>query len=123
MPGVDLTNQFPNSVMAKAVKLGHSRMVASDVPSIAVGDQLQVDVTTVKTLTVPSTTGANASSATYAVVTAIGGSLYYTVDGTTPSASNYAGVVAAGAAVPFYGLQFLQALKFFGTTMSVAYSQ
>lgn len=116
MAGVDLLNQFPNSKMAKAVKLGQSRFQSSDEPSSPVGSQMNVDISTAGPLAVPDT-------ATYAVISAIGGPLYYTVDGSTPSAANYAGTVAAGGAVPFYGNAFLQNLKVFGTSASVVYFQ
>ncbi|MEL7086859.1 MAG: hypothetical protein AAGL98_00205 [Planctomycetota bacterium] len=124
MAGVDTQNQFPNSMMANAVKLGQSRFQSQDVPSIAMGQQANVPIAAATALTIPTVIGPPDNSSlqpTYAVVTAIGGALYYTIDGTVPSATNNAGQVAAGASVPFYGLGLLQALKFIGTNMSVGY--
>jgi len=123
MAGVDTENQFPNSMMANAVKLGQSRMVSADVPDVAMGQQPNVSVAAETALTIPTGVGPDGAvlSPTYAVVTAVGGPLYYTIDGTVPSSANYAGTVAQGAAVPFYGLGLLKALNFQGTTMSVAY--
>jgi hypothetical protein len=116
MAGVDLLNQFPNSKMARAVKVGQSRFQSSDEPSTSIGSQMQLDISTAKALTVPA-------GATYAVITAVGGPLYYTTDGSDPSAANFAGTVAAGGAVPFYGADFLAGLKLFGTSASVVYMQ
>jgi len=128
MAGVDSENQFPNSLMAHAVKLGQSRMVSDDVPDLPMGEQNNVSTVAAVALTIPTVTGPLGSQLkpTYAVVTALTGApLYYTIDGTTPSATNNAGQIAAnGGAVPFYGLGLLQALKFITTaagTMSVGY--
>lgn len=126
MAGVDTESQFPNSMMALAVKLGQSRMQSSDVPQVPMGEQNNVNIIAATTLTIPSVVPPNGRVAnlkpTYAVVTAIGGPLYYTIDGSVPSATNNAGQIsAAGNAVPFYGLGLLQALKFIGTNMSVGY--
>jgi len=127
MAGIDTENQFPNSMMANAVKLGQSRIFSGDVPDIQMGQQPNVVVTNVAgtALTVPTAVGTTPNKATlqptYAVVTADGGPLYYTIDGTAPSAANYAGKVAQDSAIPFYGLGLLKALLFFGTAMSVAY--
>lgn len=123
MAGVDTQNQFPNSLMAQAVKLGQSRMVSADVPDVPMGEQNNVNIAASTALTIPTSTGADKAvlSPGYAVITATGGPLYYTIDGTVPSATNNAGQVAQGAAVPFYGLGLLQALKVIGTTMNVGY--
>ncbi len=123
MSGIDTQNQFPNSMMANAAKLGQSRFVSDDVPDIAMGQQANVNVAASTALTIPTAVGPDGAilSPGYAVVTAIGGPLYYTIDGTVPTVANSAGQVAQGSAIPFYGLGLLQALKFIGTTMSVAY--
>lgn len=121
MAGIDLPNQFPNSMMANAVRLGQSQFRSVDTPSTPISSQNNVDITTAKALTVPNYTNSYGTyPAAYAVIMAIGGTLYYTLDGTTPSATNYAGSLAAGASVPFTG-SALKALKVFGTTMSVQY--
>ena len=124
MAGVDTENQFPNSMMANAVKLGQSRMVSSDIPSVPMGQQPNVSAASSTALTVPTVNNGPLNEPlqpTYAVVTAVGGTLYYTIDGTVPSSTNFAGEIASGAAVPFYGLGLLKALLFQGTSMSVAY--
>lgn len=124
MAGVDTENQFPNSMMANAVKLGQSRMMSSDVPDIPMGQQANVNVAASTALTIPTVTGAPDGAVlkpTYAVVNAVGGPLYYTIDGSVPSSTNNAGSIAQGSSAPFYGLGLLQALKFQGTTMAVAY--
>jgi hypothetical protein len=116
MAGVDLLNQFPNSKMARAVKVGQSRFQSSDEPSISEGSELNVDISGGVPLVVPA-------AATYAVITAVGGPLYYTTDGSTPSATNFAGMIAQGGAVSFYGQSFLKSLQLFGTSASVVYMQ
>jgi hypothetical protein len=128
MAGVDTENQFPNSLMANAVKLGQSRLISSDVPNIPMGEQNNVSTVASTALTIPTVTTLLGAllKPTYAVVTALTGApLYYTIDGTTPSATNNAGqIFANGNAVPFYGLGLLQALKFITSgagTMSVGY--
>jgi hypothetical protein len=129
MAGVDSENQFPNSFMAQAVKLGQSRMVSADVPGTPMGEQNNVNIAAATTLTVPAATSGGGGSAageglrpTYAVITATGASpLYYTTDGTVPSVTNNAGQIAAGSAAPFYGLQLLLALRVIGATMNVGY--
>lgn len=113
MAGVDILNQFPNSRMANAVKLGQSQFRSIDTPATPSGSQNNTAIATATPLTVPAV-------ATYGVVTAIGGPLYYTLDGSTPSASNYSGTLTAGQSVPFSGAA-LRAMRVFGTTMSVLY--
>lgn len=127
MSGIDTANQFPNSFMAKAAKLGASRFVSDDFPSrIQLPSQEQTNIAAATTLTLPS--GATAAPgttvnnpATYAVITAIGGQLYATYDGTTPSSVNYAVTIPAGGQLPVQGVAALQAIKVQGTTMSVSY--
>jgi hypothetical protein len=128
MSGVDTQNQFPNSFMAMAVKFGTSRMVSDDVPATPMTEQNNVNTTVAVALTVPTVTGPFGAllKPTYAVVTALTGApLYYTIDGTTPTATNNAGQIATnGNAIPFYGLGLLQSLKFVSAaagTMSVGY--
>lgn len=113
MAGVDLPNQFPNSKMAAAVKAGQSRFQSQDTPSLAVGGQDNVAIATATTLTVPA-------GATTAIITAVGGAAYWTIDGTLPSATNYNGTVASGSSITLSGA-LLSALKIQGTNMSVAY--
>lgn len=124
MAGVDLMNQFPNSFMALAVKLGQSRMVSPDTANVPMGEQNNVNIAAATSLTIPTVTGPDGAllRPTYAVITATGASpLYYTIDGTVPSATNNAGQIAAGAAVPFYGFGLLSALRVIGATMNVGY--
>jgi guanyl-specific ribonuclease Sa len=125
MAGVDSQNQFPNSAMARAVKLGQSRFVSADVPSTPMGEQNNVNIAAATALTVPAAIAAGLPGEglrpTYAVITATGGPLYYTTDGTVPSATNNAGQIATGSAAPFYGLELLLALRVIGTTMNVGY--
>lgn len=127
MAGVDTQNQFPNSMMANAVKLGQSRIVSDDVPDIAMGQQIPFSVAASQPLTVPTVTNTPPLVGTYrpgyAVVTAIAGTVYFTIDGTVPSSVNNAGQIAAGASIPLYGLGLLQAVKFqgAGASISVAY--
>lgn len=123
MAGVDIANQFPNSYMARAVKLGQSRFVSVDTPSNPVTpSQIGVNITSAAgtALTVPAQSGNNAP-ASYAVVSAIGGPLYATYDGSVPSAANYDVMVAAGSQLPVQGTKALTALRVFGTSMSVSY--
>jgi hypothetical protein len=127
MSGVDSANQFPNSFMAKAVKLGASRFVSDDYPSrIQLAEQNNVSIAVATGLTVPS--GATSSPGTtvnniptYAVITAVGGPLYATYDNSTPSPANYAVAVAMGASLPVQGEQALATIKVQGTSMSVSY--
>jgi hypothetical protein len=127
MSGVDLANQFPNSFMAKAVKLGASRFVSDDVPSrIQLASQENVSIAVATGLTVPSgatsTPGTTVNNVpTYAIITAIGGTAYITYDGSTPSTVNYTSAIPAGGALPLYGAAALAAVKIIGTTMSVSY--
>lgn len=127
MAGVDTQNQFPNSLMANAVKLGQSRFVSDDVPDIQMGEQIPFSVAASSALTVPTVTNTSPLKGTYrpgyAVVTAVAATVYYTIDGTVPSSTNNAGQIAAGSAIPFYGLGLLQALLFqgAGASISVAY--
>lgn len=121
MAGVDITNQFPNSYMARAVKLGQSRFISVDQPTQPVNpSQINTSISTAggTALTVP-TVGANARPPTYAVITAIGGPLYATYDGSAPSAANYDVTVAAGGQLPVSGP--LSSIRVFGTNMSVSY--
>jgi len=114
MAGVDPLNQFPNSVMARAVRKGQSQFRSVDSPAIIVaGEQNNVNIAAASTLTVPA-------KATYAVVTAVGGPLYFTYDGSVPSPANYAGVLQAGMSLPVSGAS-MSTLKVIGTTMSVSY--
>lgn len=115
MAGVDVTNQFPGSNMARAVKAGHSRFRSTDAATIVVaGEQNNVSIAVAGGLTVPA-------GATYAVVCAIGGAAYYTYDNTVPSPTNYAGTLSAGQMLPVNGAIALAALRIVGTTMSVSY--
>lgn len=121
MAGVDLPNQFPNSRMARAVKLGQSRFMSVDAPTLPrFPGQDNVAIAAVTTLTIPSV-GADAAPVTYAVITAIGGPLYLTYDGSVPSAANYAVTLAPGQSLPVQGPGTLAAVKVIGTTMSVSY--
>ena len=126
MAGVDSLNQFPRSAMARAVKLGQSRFISADVPNVPMGEQNNVNIAAPTTLTVPPPIAEGLPGEglrpTYAVITATGASpLYYTTDGTVPSATNNAGQIAAGSAAPFYGLELLLALRVIGATMNVGY--
>lgn len=115
MAGVDIANQFPNSYMARAVKLGQSRFRSVDGPTNPVTPgQLNVSIAAAQALTVPA-------GATYAVITAIGGPLYATYDGSVPSAANYDVTVTAGSQLPVQGAKALAGIKVFGTSMSVSY--
>lgn len=116
MSGVDILNQFPDSKMANAVKLGQSRFMSADVPSIPfAGSELNnVDITSIVGLNSPL-------GSTYAVVTADGGPLYVTYDGTAPSATNYAVSIAEGQSLPVQGVQALIAARVFGTNVSVSF--
>lgn len=123
MAGVDIANQFPNSRMARAVKLGQSRFMSVDVPSaIQLPGQDNVSIAVATGLTIPpANVTNNYRPTTYAVVTAIGGPMYVTYDGSVPSAINYQIVVPAGASLPVQGAATLAAVKVFGTSMSVSY--
>lgn len=115
MASVDITNQFPNSYMALAVRRGHSRIRSVDAASdLLGGEQNNVSIAAASPLTVPT-------GATYAVLCAVGGSAYYTYDGSVPSAANYAGTLSAGQMLPVNGAEALAALKIIGTSMSVSY--
>lgn len=122
MAGVDIANQFPNSFMARAVKMGQSRMVSDDVPSrVLAGEQNNVSIVVATGLTVPTNAANPAFPATYAIVTAVGGTMYATYDGTTPSNTNFAVSISAGTSLPVQGAQALAAIKVQGTQMSVSY--
>jgi hypothetical protein len=115
MAGVDSANQFPNSFMARAVRLGQSRFVSDDYPAhILTPSQNNVSIAVATGLTVPA-------GATYAIVTADGGPLYATYDGSVPSVTNYDITIAAGAQLPVQGAFALAAIKVQGTSMSVSY--
>lgn len=81
--------------------------------STPLGEQDNVSIAAATGLTVPAT-------ATYAVVTAVGGPLYATYDGSTPTAGHYAITLSAGASLPVSG-PALSAIRVFGTSMSVSY--
>lgn len=127
MAGVDTANQFPNSFMAKAVKLGQSRFVSDDFPSrIQLPSQENVSIAAATNLTPPSDATAAPGTtvnnpATYAIITAIGGALFATYDGSVPSAGNYAITIGAGGQLPVQGAAAIAAIKVIGTTMSVSY--
>jgi hypothetical protein len=127
MSGIDAVNQFPNSFMGKAAKLGQSRFVSDDFPSrIQLPSQENVSIAVATLLTVPSGITASPGTtvnnpATYAVITAIGGALYATYDGSTPSSTNYAITIQAGYALPVQGAAAIAAIMVQGTTMSVSY--
>lgn len=125
MAGIDSSNQFPQSRMAQAAKLGHSRFTSPDVPDkIQAPAQLNTAIPSAVSLAVPSASinsAGNFMPTTYGLITAIGGPLYATYDGSTPSPANYAIVVAAGASLPVQGARALAAIKVVGTSMSVSY--
>jgi hypothetical protein len=116
MAGVDIANQFPNSFMALAVRLGQSRFISVDVPATPQGGQVNTNISATggTLLTVPAL-------ATYAVITAVAGALFATYDGSAPSATNFDVQVAQGAQLPVQGARALAAIKVFGTEMSVSY--
>jgi hypothetical protein len=127
MAGVDSANLFPNSFMAKAVKQGESRMVSDDFPSrIQLPSQENVSIAAAQSLSIPSGSTSPPGTTvnnppTYAVITAVGGPLYVTYDGSTPSSVNYAISLAAGASLPVQGAAAIAAIKVQGTNMSVSY--
>lgn len=82
--------------------------------NIVPGEQNNVSIAAVTGLTVPA-------AATYAVVTAVGGILYATYDGTVPSPTNFAISLVAGQSLPVTGAGTLSAIKVIGTSMSVSY--
>lgn len=125
MAGIDITNQFPKSRMAQAARLGQSRFMSVDTPvQIQLPGQLNVSIAVATTLTLPV---ASASSPgdfmppTYAIITAVGGPLYATYDGSVPSAANYQITIGAGGSLPVQGKAALAAIKVQGTSMSVSY--
>lgn len=124
MAGVDIANQFPNSYMARAVKMGQSRFRSVDQLGSQIRNPSQINTLITSALgtalTIPATTG-NAVPVTYAVITAIGGPLYATYDGSVPSAVNYDILVQAGGQLPVQGPSALAAIRVFGTNMSVTY--
>lgn len=121
MAGVDIANQFPNSRMARAAKMGQSRFMSVDGPTqIRNPGQLNVSIVAAQLLAVPATAG-DGVPVMYAVITAIGGPLYATYDGSVPSAANYDITIAAGASLPVQGPGALAAIKVVGTNMSVSY--
>src|SRR5712671_4383091 len=127
MAGVDSTNQFPSSFMAEAVKRGASRFVSDDFPSrIQLPSHENVSIAAATNLILHSGTTGHPGTlvnnpATYAIITAVGGPLFATYDGSTPSSVNYAITIAAGAQLPVQGVQALTAIKVQGTSMSVSY--
>lgn len=125
MAGIDSSNQFPNSRMAQAVKLGHSRFISADTPSrVWTADQKNVSIAAATHLTIPApsaTTPGNYMPVTYAVITAVGGTMYVTYDGVDPSAASYEIAVAAGASLPVQGAEALAAIKIQGTSASISY--
>lgn len=118
MAGVDVLNQFPNSKMAAAVKAGASRMVSDDAPSKVLTPQLEnvavSSATLLSALGIPT-------GASYAVLTAVGGALYVTYDGSTPSATNYAIAVSQDNSLPVQGAAALAAIKIQGTSLSASF--
>lgn len=124
MAGVDIANQFPNSYMARAVKMGQSRFRSQDAfgSQVRTPSQINTNITSAlgTALTVPASPG-NAVPVTYAIISVIGGPLYATYDGSVPSAANYDVTVAAGGQLPVQGPSALAAIRVFGTTMSVSY--
>lgn len=123
MAGVDIAGQFPNSRMARAVKLGQSRMVSADTPSsVQTPGQENVSIAVATALTLPPANAANNfRPTTYAIVTAIGGTMYVTYDGSVPSVANYEIAVATGSSLPVQGAATLAAIRVQGTTMSASY--
>lgn len=125
MAGVDTANQFPKSRMAQAVKLGQSRLSSVDVPDkVQLASQKNVSIVAAQGLAIPVASASSPGDympVTYAVVTAIGGTMYVTYDGTDPSAANYAIAVAAGNSLPVQGRDALGKIRVQGTTMSVSY--
>lgn len=113
MAGVDITNQFPNSKMGQAVRLGQSRFVSVDGPSAVIGAQSNVDVSAAAPLVITD-------GATSALVYADGGPLYFTFDGTDPSVAHYAAMIVDGADFTLLGSSMASA-RVFGTKMSVTY--
>jgi len=123
MAGVDIPNDFPNSMMAGAVRRGQSRMVSADIPAtIQTGEQNNTSIATASVLTVPPANAGNGfRKTTYAVITAVGGPAFITYDGSVPSSTNYAVTLSAGQSIPVQGQQALNALRIQGTSMSVSY--
>ena len=113
MADVDPLNQFPNSFMAQAVKNGQSRMQSVDTPSTIVGEQNNVSIAGVTTLTIPAT-------ATYCTVQALSGNANYTLDGTAPVVGGNGQQLGQGAVLPLYGTS-MSAFKIIGTSMTVVY--
>jgi hypothetical protein len=123
MAGVDSANQFPNSAMARAIRMGQSQMRTVDSPGrIVLPAQENVSIASAVGLTIPAPSLANNwTVVTYAVVTAVGGPLYVTYDGSTPSITNYAVTVSSGQSLSIQGSAALAAAKLQGTSMSVSY--
>jgi len=82
--------------------------------NIVPGEQNNVSIAVASHLTVPAT-------ATYAIVTAVGGTMYATYDNSVPSNVNYAIAIAAGTSLPVTGTAALAAIRVQGSSMSVSY--
>jgi len=123
MSGVDSANQFPNSRMAGAVRAGQSRFVSVDTPgTMQTPSQENVSIVAASALAVPPANAANGyRPTTYAIITAIGGPLYATYDGSVPSAGSYAIALADGASLPVQGSNAMASIRVIGTNMSVSY--
>lgn len=78
------------------------------------GEQDNISIAAVTSLTVPL-------GSTYAVISAIGGPLYATYDGSVPSSVHYAIQLGQGNQLPVQGIATLAAIRVIGTTMSVSY--
>lgn len=124
MAGVDLPNQFPNSRMARAVKLGQSQFRSVDQFGLQIRNPSQIGVNISSALgtalAIPATTG-DAVPVSYAIITAVGGPMYVTYDGSVPSAANYDSIVQQDGAIPVQGPKALAAIRVFGSQMSVTY--
>lgn len=116
--GPKAAGAWPTSPAAVAVSLNPLYTAENSVnvgaTNIVSGEQNNVSIAAATGLTVPAT-------ATYAVVTAVGGPLFATYDGSTPSSTNFAMQVAQGGSLPVQGGATLLAIKVIGTQMSVSY--
>lgn len=133
MAGVDPLNQFPNSMMAQAVRLGQSRFVSDDVGGSSpgtgaqpynythvAGSQFALGCVAATALTVPAT-------AAQAVVCAEGNDVRYTYDGVTTPTAAVGQKLSAGQCVQFSGADILARLKFIQiaatATLNVEYTK